>query len=69
MRSSRYIVGPGPNCSNLEYIHDRESALGGERRERESRTISSAESSADLLSVGSREEGREAVIEEAGALT
>lgn len=67
MRSSRYIVGPGPNC-NLEYIHDRESAsevsTGRESLERFPPLILSR-----ILSVGSREEGREAVSKKAGALT
>lgn len=69
MRSSRrYIVGPGPNCSNLEYIHDRESAsevsTGRESLEGFPPLIPSR-----ILSVGSREEEREAVSKEAGALT
>lgn len=68
MRSSRYIVGPGPNCSNLEYIHDRESASEASAG-RESLGRFPPLSPPRILSVGSREEGREAVIEEAGALT
>lgn len=68
MRSSRYIVGPGPNCSNLEYIHERESASGvGAGGEGLGRLPPL--NPPRILSVGSREEGREAVIEEAGALT